>query len=776
VRHGEHTDTPTPAEIRPIGIGLDQVPRHADVRPGPSLKLAGEAGVAREGARDRLLRERLLVALIGRLAIATVFLAAAIASRLFGPPGAAPIQSTRALLGAAGGVGIALVAVAAARRVRRLASFTSVQVLLDVALITGAIAAVWTGVPTSAAPLYVLAIANAAGLLLRRGAIMSAAASCLAFFALLSYAFAMGPDGVWISSVGLPALAATVMLIAGALMIGAIAQRVARAEEALVFRDEEVGRLEGVQRALANDLECGVLVADGGGRVRSANPAAQHILGLSLSATLGREVSWLIPTLATAEQERSTIADSPDGGFVECDLRASDGSARRLRVKRTGLLDTYGNSAGELVLLQDMTRILELEERLASGDEVGLVLDEEGNDEGAEDESDGLIGTCTAMRSVAKLIEKVAQTDATILVTGESGTGKELVARAIHRRSNRSGGPFVVVNCGAIPESLIESELFGHVKGAFTGAIADRAGLFRRAHGGTIFLDEIGELPLNLQVRLLRVLQDHTVMPVGGNTPIAVDVRVIAATNRVLEDLVAAGQYREDLYYRLAVISIPLPPLRERGGRDLEKLIADFVRRAAERHAKGVTGLSARAMHLLVRHPYPGNVRELENVIEHATTLCDGDTIRERDLPEAISEGGRSRGPGPVAAVASLLRDSLASETDDALAHSPDEIMGARWDGSVPGASLPLAGAMAEVLLPIDEGEGLSLDDQLARREKAMLLAALARADGVKKRAATLLGINYRSFRHRLQKYGLDGHDSDVLVHLDPPLPRERSH
>jgi two-component system response regulator PilR (NtrC family) len=313
----------------------------------------------------------------------------------------------------------------------------------------------------------------------------------------------------------------------------------------------------------------------------------------------------------------------------------------------------------------------------------------------------------------------------------------------------------VVVNCGAIPENLIESELFGHVRGAFTGAVSDRPGLFRRAHGGTIFLDEIGELPLQLQVRLLRVLQDRMVMPVGGNTPVAVDVRVVAATNRVLEDLVQAGQFREDLYYRLAVIAIHLPPLREREG-DLERLIEHFVRTAAVRHAKSVTRVAGRAMQLLLRYRYPGNVRELENVIEHATTLADGEAIREHDLPESVREAGGSR-PVPIV----VPRESRVDTIDEAYVALADPAV----DDDVPSyvESGMLRELSSPVVLPIDEGDGASLDDQLARQEKEALLAALARASGVKKKAATLLGINYRSFRHRLQKYGLDAQGEDLM-------------
>jgi two-component system response regulator PilR (NtrC family) len=477
---------------------------------------------------------------------------------------------------------------------------------------------------------------------------------------------------------------------------------------------------------------------------------------------VGRDIHWLMPCLATAEADAE---GGSEAGPLECEHRAGDGSTRRMRVKRSPLRDTYGNHCGSLLILQDVTRLLELEACVANDTEAELrVSGGESVGELERPAVEGLLGTCAPMRNVAKLIDKVAGADATVLITGESGTGKEVVARAIHQRSARGSGPFVVVNCGAIPENLIESELFGHVRGAFTGAVADRPGLFRRAHGGTIFLDEIGELPLALQVRLLRVLQDRTVMPVGGSTPVAVDVRVLAATNRVLEELVKAGQYREDLYYRLAVIAIEMPPLRERG-KDLDLLIEHFVRRAAARHGKRVDGVSGRAMQLLLRYGYPGNVRELENVIEHAATLTEGPTIREVDLPDSVREGSARMRPWTALALAA----ANAPETP--------ELDAVAADAAAAGVTaLPGGDGRSGVLLPVDEGEGTSLDDQLARREKEMLLAALARAAGVKKRAATLLGINYRSFRHRLQKYGLDSHGDEVLPRFGAELPRESGH
>src|SRR5574341_2054071 len=251
----------------------------------------------------------------------------------------------------------------------------------------------------------------------------------------------------------------------------------------------------------------------------------------------------------------------------------------------------------------------------------------------------GLVGSSAAMREVARMIDAVAYSAATVLITGESGTGKELVARALHARSPRKGQPFVALNCGALTETLLESELFGHVKGAFTGAQRDQKGLFDAADGGTIFLDEIGDIPLATQVRLLRVLQEGEFKRVGAADGMRVDVRVIAATHRDLPKLVKTGKFREDLFYRLNVINIPLPSLRDRAD-DIPLLAHHFLRRYADRLGKKVRSLSQEAIDLLCGYRWPGNVRELENAVERAVVLCRGDAITASDLPPAVT--GRS--------------------------------------------------------------------------------------------------------------------------------------
>jgi transcriptional regulator with GAF, ATPase, and Fis domain len=242
-----------------------------------------------------------------------------------------------------------------------------------------------------------------------------------------------------------------------------------------------------------------------------------------------------------------------------------------------------------------------------------------------------IIGACPSMMEVYRKLQKVATTDISVLITGETGTGKELIAREIHRRSGRATGPFVVINCGAIPENLIESELFGHVRGAFTGAIASRPGKFQAASGGTLFLDEIGELPLSLQVKLLRALQERIVFRVGDSKPEKVDIRVVAATNRVLEDEIRAGRFREDLYYRLNVVNIFLPPLRERGD-DVLIIAKALLSKHADELAPHVQGFSPPALAAIKKNPWPGNIRQLENRIKKALVLCDKALLGPEDL------------------------------------------------------------------------------------------------------------------------------------------------
>jgi len=312
-----------------------------------------------------------------------------------------------------------------------------------------------------------------------------------------------------------------------------------------------------------------------------------------------------------------------------------------------------------------------------------------------------LLGKSRSMQKIFELITKIHSVKTSVLITGESGTGKELVARALHSEGVRAKLPFVAVNCGAIPEELMESELFGHRRGAFTGAIADKLGLFQEAAGGTLFLDEIGELSLGLQVKLLRALQERKVKQVGASEELEVDVRVIAATNRDLEMEVSRGAFRADLYYRLNVIELRLPPLRHRR-EDIPLLAEHFLRRYSAEHNRP-SRLTAEAMRRLESYEFPGNVRELENIIERAVALSSSQLIGASDLPEV--------------------------------------------------KAVKIAGAQPPPVLPV---EGVDLDQLVSDYERTWVLRALEQAGGVRKRAAVLLGISFRSLRYRLQKLGID--------------------
>ena len=312
-----------------------------------------------------------------------------------------------------------------------------------------------------------------------------------------------------------------------------------------------------------------------------------------------------------------------------------------------------------------------------------------------------IIGHSRVMQDVFDLIAQVAATKTNVLVSGESGTGKELVARAIHEQSDRQGLPFVAINCGAIPENLLESELFGHVKGAFTGAFQNKEGLFETATRGTLFLDEIGELSQPLQVKLLRALQEKSIRRVGDTVDRKIDVRIVSATNRRLEDEVAEGRFREDLYYRLNVIQLTLPPLRDRL-EDIPLLAQHFIRRFAAELGKDVEVMDSDAYNLLSEYSFPGNVRELENLIERAVALSRGSTIGPDLLPPTVTKTRVVDAPVRISA------------------------------------------------------EGVDLEDLVADYERSLLREALNQTRGVKKRAARLLGISFRSFRYRLEKLGLD--------------------
>ncbi|MFM6927688.1 MAG: sigma-54-dependent transcriptional regulator [Bdellovibrio sp.] len=323
-----------------------------------------------------------------------------------------------------------------------------------------------------------------------------------------------------------------------------------------------------------------------------------------------------------------------------------------------------------------------------------------------------MVGNSPVMHAIYDMVKRVAQTPTNVLITGESGTGKEVVAKAIHYNGPLKDRPFVTVNCGAIPENLMESEMFGHKKGSFTGAVADKAGLFEVADTGTLFLDEVGELPLTIQVKLLRAIQERVIRRVGATEDAKVDVRIIAATNRNLEEMVAKGTFRQDLFYRLNVINIRTPALRERR-EDVPLLANHFLKKYNERLNKSIGAISTEAMEILKKYDYPGNVRELENLIERTVALEGGATILPESLPPMVNTtSGRK------------------------MASSNEIEMG---------------------------DDGVDLDKVMGQIEKELLIKAIHSAGGVKKRAAKLLHISFRSMRYRIEKYNLGVVGDDEL-------------
>ncbi len=331
---------------------------------------------------------------------------------------------------------------------------------------------------------------------------------------------------------------------------------------------------------------------------------------------------------------------------------------------------------------------------------------------GKEFSFQNIIGNSPAMHHVFDLIKRVSQAPTNILVTGESGTGKEVIAKAIHYNGPLKDRPFVTINCGAIPENLMESEMFGHKKGSFTGAIADKPGLFEVADGGTLFLDEVGELPLSIQVKLLRSLQERVIRRVGATEDTKVDVRIIAATNRNLEDMVQKSTFRQDLYYRLNVIHIKTPSLRERK-EDIPLLAHHFLKKYNDKLNKNIGSISTEAMENLKKYDYPGNVRELENMIERTVALEGGATVLPESLPPLVNTStGRK-----------LASSNEIEVTDD----------------------------------------GVDLDKIIGQIEKELIIKAIHQANGIKKRAAKLLNITFRSMRYRIEKYNLGTVGDDEL-------------
>ena len=397
-------------------------------------------------------------------------------------------------------------------------------------------------------------------------------------------------------------------------------------------------RFENVAREsleILDGLPHGAALLDGECRLVAMNSRLEALTGHASEDVVGIPGDHVI-------RSRSSHEPSPFGEAirtgapvsVESDVVSADRRRLPVRITAAPLKEPGPSPAAILLFVEDISVIQKLD-ALAQGPR----------------SVPGLVASSPRMQEVLEFVPVMAHTDATLLITGETGTGKDLLAEAVHQASRRAKFPFVKVNCGALPESLLESELFGHSRGAFTGAHADKPGMFRLAQGGTIFLTEIGDLPLPLQGKLLTALDDRAFYPLGSSRKVEVDVRVIAGTHRDLKGLVARDRFRQDLYFRLNVLSVHLPPLRDREG-DVRLLTDHFLERFAKGLGKAIKGVSPQALAVLKRYPYPGNVRELRNIMEHAVTVCREGAVRPADLPDYLLRGAAAEPGEPHAAAA----------------------------------------------------------------------------------------------------------------------------
>ncbi|MFZ5997868.1 MAG: sigma-54 dependent transcriptional regulator [Nitrospirota bacterium] len=390
--------------------------------------------------------------------------------------------------------------------------------------------------------------------------------------------------------------------------------------------NDEKERYRAHLEAIFRSVKDAIVTVDQGLQVTHLNEAAKKLCGLS-SNDIGKVVKLRseVLTATCSKALQTTIAKRQPVELSRVECVHGDGPVQVFDISTYPLLDGQGAFSGAVMVIRDETRLAGLERDLRKRQQYY-----------------NIIGKSEKMQELYSLIEELADVQTTVLITGESGTGKELVAEALHYRGSRSSKPFVTVNCSALTESLLESELFGHVKGAFTGAVKDKVGRFQRADGGTIFLDEIGDISPRMQLRLLRVLQEREFERVGDSTPFKVDVRVVAATNRNLREKVKRGEFREDLYYRLKVVELSLPPLRERRD-DIPLLVNYFMKKFSKKLNKDIGAVSSDVLRILVDHDWPGNVRELEHTLEHAFILCRGATITVNDLPPDFKESHKRK-------------------------------------------------------------------------------------------------------------------------------------
>ncbi len=452
--------------------------------------------------------------------------------------------------------------------------------------------------------------------------------------------------------------------------------------------------------AMLDAVASGVVAVDCQGRVLALNQRLAALIGMPAEQAVG------LPCVQVLRNRRGlqhggqdpTAEGSPTAGHPD-DLITRDRRRIPVRITVTALTDRDGNAVGQLKTVEDLSGDTNAERLMGSTYGFGAV-----------------IGRSARMQRLFAMLPVVAQSDATVLINGETGTGKDLLAEAIHQASERAKGPFVKINCGALPATLLESELFGHKKGAFTGAVEDRPGRFRMAHGGTLYLTEIGDLPLALQVKLLTFLDDKVVYPLGGTVGHAADVRVVAATHRDLGDMVRRGRFREDLFYRLNVLRLQVPCLREREG-DVPLLLDYFLKRISAGLGRNIQGYAPRTLRILLDYPFPGNVRELKNIAEYCAHLCHDTQVQPEHLPAYLTEA-RVETPGFCDNGGTIGDDAAESASNGRPSREPE-----RW---------------SEV-------------------EARMIRQALVKARGHRGRAAAMVGCARSTLWRKIKHYGIEG-------------------